>query len=138
VKPMRYELPRCQDQAIWDIWLSAHRLPAMSVAEELGVFEILASGPAAAAEIAQRLGLNRQASAVLLSMLAALGLVEVRDARYEISDVTRTFLLPQSQYYWGPLLRAVGASPQQRAALTRALRAADDTPAPRTGLPSGL
>ena len=76
---MRYELPASQDRAIWDIWLSMYRLPAMSVADELGVFTALASAPATAAETAQRLGFNRRATDVLLSMLSALGLVVVRE-----------------------------------------------------------
>ena len=71
---MRYELPATPDRAIWDIWLSMYRLPAMAVAHELGIFASLASAPATAAEIAQRLGFNRRATDVLLSMLSALGL----------------------------------------------------------------
>ena len=47
---MRYELPATPDRAIWDIWLSMHRLPAMAVADELGVFAALASAPATAEE----------------------------------------------------------------------------------------
>ena len=122
---MRYELPASQDRAIWDIWLSMYRLPAMSVADELGVFTALASAPATAAETAQRLGFNRRATEVLLSMLSALGLVVVRDGRHELTDVTRTYLLPESRYYWGPLLRILGVMPQHHAALIEALRAPD-------------
>ena len=122
---MRYELPASQDRAIWDIWLSMYRLPAMSVADELGVFTALASAPATAAETAQRLGFNRRATDVLLSMLSALGLVVVRDGRHELADVTRTYLLRESPYYWGPLLRILGVMPQHHAALIEALRAPD-------------
>jgi acetylserotonin N-methyltransferase len=123
---MRYELPAAADRAIWDIWLSMYRLPAMAVADELGVFGALESAPSTAAETAQRLGFNRRATDVLLGMLTALGLLVLRDGRYELADVTRTYLLPDSPYYWGPLLRALGVLPQQHAALIRALRAADD------------
>ncbi len=77
---MRYELPATPDRAIWDIWLSMHQLPAMAVADELGVFGALASAPATTAETAQRLGLNRRATDVLLRMLTALGLL-VRSRR---------------------------------------------------------
>ena len=120
---MRYELPASADRVIWDIWLSMHRLPAMAVADELGVFGALDSAPATTAEIAERLGFNRRATDVLLSMLTALGLLVLRDGRYELADVTRTYLLPESPYYWGPLLRALGVLPQQHAALIGALRA---------------
>ncbi len=123
---MRYELPRSQDRAIWDIWLSMHHLPAMAAADELGVFQALEEGAATAEETAQRLGLNRRATGVLFSMLAALGLTDLHGERHELADVTRTYLLRQSPYYWGPLLRSLGVLQQQRAALIRALRAADD------------
>jgi hypothetical protein len=127
---MRYELPASEDRAIWDIWLSMYRLPAMAVADELGVFTALAAEPATAAQLAQRLGFNRRATDVLLAMLAALGLLVVRRGAYELADVTRTYLLPESPYYWGPLLHALGVVAQQHEALIRALRAPDDSAVP--------
>jgi hypothetical protein len=123
---MRYELPATEDRAIWDTWLSMHRLPAMAVADELGIFAAFAAAPATAAEVAQRLALNRRATDIVLAMLAALGLLALRDGRYELTDVTRTYLLPASPYYWGPLLRALGVVPQQHAMLVGALRAPDE------------
>ncbi len=137
LRGMQYELPRSQDRAIWDIWLSMHHLPAMAVADELGVFAALEHDPATAAETAQRLGLNRRATEILFAMLTALDLLSLRDGRHELQDVTRTYLLSQSRHYWGPLLRTLGVLPQQRTALFRALRATDDTDAPISGrLPS--
>jgi len=133
---MRYELPASEDRAIWDIWLSMHRLPAMAVADELGIFAALDSAPATSVEVAQRLGFNRRAVHVLLSMLSALGLLVVREGRHELAAVTRTYLLPQSPYYWGPLLRALGVLPQQHAALIGALRAADESATPIDASPA--
>jgi len=123
---MRYELPASEDRAIWDIWLSMYRLPAMAVADELGIFAALESAPASATDAAQRLGFNRRATHVVFSMLAALGLLALRDGRYELTDATRTYLLPTSAYYWGPLLRALGVVPQVHAALIGALRAPEE------------
>ncbi|HEX7235629.1 MAG TPA: methyltransferase [Gammaproteobacteria bacterium] len=127
---MRYELPASPDRAIWDIWLSMYRLPAMSVADELGVFAALESAPATAAETAERLGFNRRATSVLFAMLSALGLLVVRDGRHALADATRTYLLAESPYYWGPLLRILGVMPQHHAALIDALRAPDDNSTP--------
>ena len=59
--------PRLPDQPIWDIWLSMHRLPAMAVADQLGVFGVLDAAPATTAATVQRLGLNRRATDVLLA-----------------------------------------------------------------------
>jgi acetylserotonin N-methyltransferase len=123
---MKYELPAAQDREIWDIWLSMHNLPAMAVADELGIFQALAKAPATAAETSRHLGLNQRATGVLCSMLTALRLLVSRDGQLELSEVARTYLLPQSPYYWGPLLRVLGVVPPQRAALIRALRASED------------
>ena len=133
---MRYELPASPDKAIWDIWLSVHRLPAMAVADQLGVFRALHSKPATAEEAAREFGFNRRATEVLLSLLTALGLLALRDGRHELTDATRTYLLPESPYYWGPLLRVLGVVPQQHDALINALRAPDGATAPPT-IPSG-
>jgi acetylserotonin N-methyltransferase len=126
---MRYELPASEDRAIWDIWLSMHHLPAMTVADELGLYGALDSAPASAADLAERLSLNRRGTHVLLGMLAALGLVALRGGRYELTAVARTYLLPSSAYYWGPLLRALGVVAQPHAALLGALRAPDEVAA---------
>jgi hypothetical protein len=123
---MRYELPTAEDRAIWDIWLSMHNLPAMAVADELGVYAALDATPASAADLAERLGLNRRGTDVLLGMLAALGLVALRAGRYELAAVARTYLLPNSVNYWGPLLRALGVVAQPHTALLGALRAPNE------------
>lgn len=126
---MRYELPATADRAIWDIWLSMHRLPAMAAAEEIGIFGALAAAPAAGAAVAKRLKLNRRATEIVLDMLSALELLAFRDGRYELTALARTYLLPESPYYWGPLLRTLGVVPQQHDTLLAALRAPDaETP----------
>lgn len=133
---MRYELPASEDRRIWDIWLSMHQLPAMAVADELGIFQALDAGPATSEETARGLGLNPRATGVLMSMLTALGLAMVREGRLELTDLTRTYLLRKSPYYWGPLLRTLGVLPQQREALIRALTTADDAAAIPDFVPS--
>jgi len=132
---MRYELPATPDRAIWDIWLSVHRLPAMAVADELGIFRALASAPATAAETARTLGFNRRATEVLFGMLTALELLALRNGRYELADAARTYLLPESPYYWGPLLRALGVVPRQHETLIQALRAPENAAAAPTTTP---
>jgi acetylserotonin N-methyltransferase len=127
---MRYELPATEDRAIWDIWLSMHRLPAMAVADEVGLFGALATAPASPEDLAERLQLNRRATGIVLQMLSALELLTSRAGRYELTDVARTYLLPASAYYWGPLLRTLGVVAQQHDALVAALRAADAAPSP--------
>lgn len=125
----RYELPPVEDRALWDIWLSMYQLPATAVADELGVFTRLAAEPATDLELAVRLALDARATRVLLDLLVAIGLLAQRERRYELTALGRTYLLPDSPYYWGPLLKTLGIVRPLHASLMRALR-------PRTGGPA--
>jgi 2-polyprenyl-3-methyl-5-hydroxy-6-metoxy-1,4-benzoquinol methylase len=127
---MRYEPPKIEDRQIWDIWLSMFRLPAMSVAVELQVFESLATAPASAVDLGARLGLNQRGSSILLTLLAAMGLLRARKDKssspsvYEVSDLARTYLLRSSPHFWGPLLSSrLGTAGGQHMALLNALKA---------------
>jgi O-methyltransferase len=111
------------DRPIWDIWLSMNHLPAVAVADELGIFGALADAPISVVELANVLSLNERATRVLVTMLAALQLVFLTDNRIHISPTAQTYLLPPSPYYWGPLLRSLGFVSSLHAALLRALRA---------------
>ncbi len=124
-------------------WLSMHQLPAMSVADELGIFQALESGPATSAETAGKLVSNRRATDVLFSMLTAIGLTALRDGVHELTDVTRTYLLQKSPYYWGPFARTLGVPaaatrvPDPRAANVRRCRADDSRPSAVEGMGDG-
>lgn len=64
---------------------------------ELGVFRALADGPATAAEIAERCGTDPDATEKLLFALAATDYLEFRGDRYELTKVSRKWLLPDSE-----------------------------------------
>jgi len=99
-----YELPTSDDRLIWDTWLSIHYLPAVTVADETGVFRSLADAPAGAEELAKRLGFDRRATVALLRLLAARGFLTLRLGVYQLTDPTRLYLLQESPYYWGHML----------------------------------
>ena len=98
------ELPTCDDRLIWDVWLSRWQLPALTVADELGLFAQLEHGPATRNELTARLELGPRGAEVLLGILASLGFVVQRRERFALTDVARNFLLPGSAFYWGPML----------------------------------
>ena len=52
--------PTCDDRQIWDIWLSRWQLPAVTVADELGVFAQLVRKPATVQDVASRLDPGRR------------------------------------------------------------------------------
>src|SRR3712207_3493276 len=56
---------------------------------KLGVFDALAGGPAASAEVAARCGTNPAATEKLLFALAGAGYVRAKDGRYALTRVSR-------------------------------------------------
>ena len=107
---MTFEPPACDDRAVWDLWLSRLQLPAVTVADEIGLFALLAGGPAPAQEVAARLDLGPRGAEALLAVCAALGFLTQHGGRFGLTDTARHYLLREGDFYWGPMLhRSHGA-----------------------------
>jgi hypothetical protein len=57
-----YEQPTTGDRIMWDLWMSLYRLPTVTVADELGIFTVIATHPSDVGELAEQLGFDRRAS----------------------------------------------------------------------------
>ena len=99
-----YDMPTSDDKSIWDTWLSIHYLPAVTVADELGIFKSLNQAPAGAIELADRLGFDHRTTIAVLRMLKALGFLALHEGVYRLTDPTRLYLLRDSPFYWGHML----------------------------------
>lgn len=97
-------MPTSDDKSIWDTWLSIHYLPAVTVADELGIFKSLNQAPAGAIELADRLGFDHRTTIAVLRMLKALGFLALHEGVYRLTDPTRLYLLRDSPFYWGHML----------------------------------
>ena len=95
------DVPTCDDKPVWDVWLSMLWLPAVTVADELEIFESLAREPATAAELAERHSLQLRGADILLSLLTALKFCVSHLGRYQVTEPTRNYLLRASPFYWG-------------------------------------
>jgi acetylserotonin N-methyltransferase len=100
-------------------------MPALLVADELGVLESIAGVPGRPDELAARLGLNGRALASVLALLASLGYVVPRAGRYHVTDATRQHLLPSSPFYWGGVWAAMRQHSPLYDQLLRALTTLD-------------
>jgi hypothetical protein len=100
-------IPTTSDQQIWDAWLAAFHAPTLAIADDLGLFGALAAAPATSDELARTLAIELRAVEAIAGLLAALGFLARVDGRFVLADVARTYLLPDSPFYWGPLLRRV-------------------------------
>lgn len=124
---MTLEMPTTDDRPIWDLWLAAFWLPALTAAIDLDVFESLAQSPASHETLATRLGLSNRGMEILLPMFAALRLLVRHDGRYQLAEVARLYLLRASPYFWGGLLSRMGTSSPQYNAVKDALRHGEPT-----------
>jgi hypothetical protein len=116
------EAPTCDDRPLWELMMSIYSFPTLTAADELGVFGYLEANPATAEEVASHFALSSRATEALLGVLTSLGLLLQRDRRFHITDLTRHYLLPQSPYYWGGLLRLMHDTPATHTFLLKALR----------------
>jgi len=125
-------MPGSDTRDVWEIYLSPTWLPALLVADELGVLVSIADVPGSADDVAARLDLNGRVLRSVLTLLAALGYLVPHGGRYHITDAARQHLLPSSPLYWG----GVWASMRQGNSLCERLQEALTTPDPAEEIPT--
>jgi hypothetical protein len=101
----KYEAPSTDDRRIWELWLSGVHQGAIVAADDAGVFSALAAGPATIEELAQQLNFDVRATGILLRLLGALGLLTQRDGAFHLTDQARLYLVKDSAFYWGNMMR---------------------------------
>src|SRR5437763_9967007 len=99
--------PTCDDHLIWEIWFSQYYLPTLAVADQIGLFAFLAQSPATAEEVAVGISLGPRGTEMLLGLVSALGLLVQRQGRFHLTDEARTYLLADSPYYCGSIMKAL-------------------------------
>lgn len=103
------ELPAVDDTPVWDAWLAFYQVPAMSVALELEIFEQLKT-PTDTATLAAETGHTVRGLAALLGMLKSLKLLDRRDGKWQLNNVSRTYMLQESPFFWGPFFSYMATS----------------------------
>ncbi|GAA5609722.1 methyltransferase domain-containing protein [Streptomyces platensis] len=93
------------DRLVMATFMGQYDLPALAVADALGLFPLLVRSPVGAAEAARRLRLHPYNTEVLLALVAALGYLTVYEGAYHLTPAARAFLLPGTSRYWGPMLQ---------------------------------
>ncbi len=94
---------RVDDGPVWTAFLSSQWLPAVLVADEVGLFAALAEAPASGPELAGRTGWNPRVLRSLLALLASLGLLTRRGGRFQLSATAAVHLV-DGPFGWGGLL----------------------------------
>lgn len=107
---MSLQVPVVDDTLVWDAWLAMYRVPALSVALELDIFESLDAQPDTPDGLAVRRDFDARALRALLPMLMQLGFLEQRGGLYQLTEAGRQYMLKDSPYCWSGLFRRLSAT----------------------------
>lgn len=105
---MKYQLPVVDDTVVWDAWLALYKVPALSVALELDIFESLNEQPDSPQGLAQRRDFDSRGLIALLPMLMQLGFLQQHGGLYQLTEGGRHYMLKKSPFYWGGVFTRVG------------------------------
>ncbi|MEH6660142.1 MAG: methyltransferase [Parasphingorhabdus sp.] len=92
------------DGAFWDLWLTPYYLPCITAADEIGTFAAISGEALTTDDLAQKVSAEPRALGVHLGLLAALGMVERRAGKWRATAMARTWMHPEAEGYYGPLL----------------------------------
>lgn len=81
-KKIQLNVPSCSDKLIWDIWLSSNDLPALTVADDLGLFSYLEKEPASSLSIARNFFLSFRGTEALLGVLTSLRFLVQQNGKF--------------------------------------------------------
>jgi predicted O-methyltransferase YrrM len=84
-----------------DVVFAISAYPAVLVAHELKLYPLLAQRPHTITEICAALGIKLRPAEALVSVSAALGLLDEADGRYCLSAIAEDYLLESSPTYFG-------------------------------------
>lgn len=127
--------PTNDDRVIWDMWESQFRLPACTVADELGIFRALGDAALTTDQLADGLGLDAHALGILLAALASSELLEKREGKWRALPAARTWLHPDGEGYWGGFLFGYRTRNPLHAQLLEAVRTGKRPDSFDTGAP---
>lgn len=99
-------LPDVHDHFMWDIWMSMYHLSILSVADELTIFLQLKNKNLSLVHLAELLNLNRRAIEILVAPLVCFGFLYKTENEFGLTLTAKTYLLPESPFYWGAILEA--------------------------------
>jgi len=92
------------DKLMWDIWMSRYQLSVVTIADEIGFFRHLQSSSLTLAKLAEVLILSERAVEVLAEILIGLGFLKKIGKKVNLTQIAKTYLLPNSPFYWGAQL----------------------------------
>lgn len=100
-RALKLRAPRVDDRPLWDVFFGVWGYPAVFVAHELKLFELLSKKPLALAEIAAAQGIARRPAEALLAVCVSIGLIQLRNGCFSLTPLGEDYMLPSSPTYFG-------------------------------------
>jgi O-methyltransferase/methyltransferase family protein len=100
-KAVKIRVPCVDDRPLWDVFFGVWGYPAVFVAHELKLFELLSEKPLGVDEIAAAKGIARRPAEALLAVCASIGLIQLRGGRFSLTPLGEEYMLPSSPTYFG-------------------------------------
>lgn len=119
---LKFAVPTCDDGLLWETWMSMFHFPTLTVADELGLFPLIAEASKTASEVSESLSLSERATEALLGVMTSLGYLVQQNGKFNLTKVSSNFLLPQSPYYWGGMLKLMANNPLSHSVLLEGLK----------------
>lgn len=110
------DFANCADSPLHLLFLGQHSLPSVTVAMELGLFDLLSRNPCGltADGIISSISVGKSGGAAILSILSSLGMVRILMGKYVLTDIASTYLVSSSPHYWGGYILRPEYPPHQR------------------------
>ena len=129
--------PRTDDRVLWDVWLALWGYPAVIVAHQMKLFNLLGERPRTVSGVCEELKIAPRPASTLISLCESLGLISLDDGKYKLTPMAEDYLLPSSPFYfgwfldaWAPFISTWSPESLKQAVLT-------DRPQGPFGLPAG-
>lgn len=98
--------PFQDDKILWDLALSRYHLPAVTVADQIGIFSLIQRGLTTVKQLAEELAQDIKGIEALTCLLSSLNLLDKSYDKLVLNSITQNYLLPSSPLYWGPALNS--------------------------------
>jgi acetylserotonin N-methyltransferase len=94
--------PPVENHAVYELSFGINTLPAVEAGRDLGLFNFLDSQPASISQVASEFSITMRAAEAILVVPSALGFLSSTNGEtFELSDLGREYLLPDSPYFSG-------------------------------------
>jgi hypothetical protein len=99
--PIEIRKPRVDDRPLFDVLLGVWGYPAVFVAHELKLFELLSERPLTLDELCAAKRLARRPAETLLALCASIGLLAKKEEHFLLTPLAEDYMLPSSPTYYG-------------------------------------